>query len=179
MRNRKKAAEKNLDFAEYASKQAQEGGQEAEGCSDEWEYISPETLRDRRTYTKHGLTTVRKNLKSLSAVLDRRTVEAKFVKKWQADIIAELGGPEKISTAKKTLVQLASMDFLYLLLAQRQTLSLPSIFDQQTGGFLNIVMDQEQIAERLARKLSMLGLERKVDKPDLARMLKEASKDHL
>ena len=60
--------------------------------------------RKPRSYSKHGLVTLKQVIKGLgSRVIDRRTTLGKSLAKWRADLIEDLGGPDEISTQQSAL----------------------------------------------------------------------------
>ena len=56
------------------------------------------TVQGRRTYSKHGLTPLKRAVKGLgSRVIDMRTSLGKALAEWRADLVADLGGRDAVT----------------------------------------------------------------------------------
>ncbi len=126
-----------------------------------------------RSYTKHGLYTLKQAVKGLGGrVIDKRTTLGKALAKWRGDLIQDLGGKESISTQREALVDLAVKSKLILDSIDAWLLTQPSLVNARKRSLLPAVRERQQLADGLARYLGQLGLERKSkDLPDLAREL--------
>ena len=61
-----------------------------------------------RTYSTHGLTTLKRAVKGLGGrVIDMRTSLGKALAEWRADLVADLGGRDAVSTQQAAVIDLA------------------------------------------------------------------------
>lgn len=115
----------------------------------------------------HGLGTMRRALVELGsrAFLDGRTRIAKALAAWRSDLVADLGGPEALSTQRALLVDLVVKQKLLVdsidawLLARSE-----SLIDGEKA-LLPVVRERQALADGLARYLAALGLERREPEP--------------
>jgi hypothetical protein len=121
------------------------------------------TLPARRTYTKHGLTTLKKAVNGLGGrVIDMRTTLGKSLAQWRADLIADLGGRDAISTQQAAVVDLAVKTKLLLDSIDAWLLTQPgSLVDRRRRVLIPVVRERQQLADALARYMTTLGLERR------------------
>ena len=123
----------------------------------------------RRTYTRHGLNAlmVRVKLRGLKAI-DRRTLAARAVLDWRAELLADLGGEAEVSAAQLALMDVAVRTRLYLdhvdaVLMERTSLVV------RGRRLLPLVEQRQRLADSLARLLGQLGLERRAPPPQSLR----------
>ena len=113
----------------------------------------------------HGFYSRQRQLKRRgSHAIDRRTVEGKFLATWREAYEQDLGGPENISTARGTLLDLAEGDFLQVIEADAYIETAGSI-NKRRRSFHPIVGQRNAAAERLSRRLVQIGLDRVEAKP--------------
>src|SRR5215217_6446537 len=90
----------------------------------------------RRTYSKHGLTVLKRAVNGLgNRVIDKRTATGKALAKWRADLIADLGGDDDISTQKSALVDLAVRSKLLLDSIDTWLLTQPTLVNLRKQSF--------------------------------------------
>jgi len=125
-----------------------------------------------RTYSKHGLVTLKHAVKGLGGrVIDMRTTLGKSLAKWRADLIADLGGPDEISTQQSALVDLAVKSKLLLDSIDAWLLTQPTLVNVRKRSLIPVVLQRQTLADGLARYLSQLGLERQRKVETLGEML--------
>ena len=130
----------------------------------------PRRRRERRTYSKHGLVTLRKAVRNLGPrVIDRRTTLGKQLAAWRADLVRDLGGD--VSTQQATLIDLAVRSKLLLESIDAWLLVQPSLVNARKKALLPVVRERQALADGLARYLQQLGLERKAKPLDVAATL--------
>ena len=118
--------------------------------------------RHRRTYSKHGLTPLKRAVKGLgSRVIDMRTSLGKALAEWRGDLVADLGGREAISTQQSAVIDLAVKTKLLLDSIDAWLLTQPSLIDKRRRAVLPVVRERQQLADALARYMTALGLERR------------------
>ena len=115
-----------------------------------------------RTYSKHGLTTLKRAVNGLgNRVIDKRTATGKALAKWRADLIADLGGDDTISTQRVALIDLAVKSKLLLDSIDTWLLTQPTLVNVRKRSLIPIVLQRQTLADGLARYLTQLGLERR------------------
>ena len=123
---------------------------------------------------KHGLTTLKHAVKQLgSRAIDRRTTVGRELAKWRADVIADLGGQDTISTQQSALVDLAVKSKLLLDSVDAWLLVQPSLINVRKRSLLPVVIQRQALADALARYLSTLGLKRVIKTKSLDEILSE------
>lgn len=135
--------------------------------------IAPEPTRpfgkpptkSKRPYTKHGLVKLKRTVKVLGGrVIDMRTTLGKELAHWRGELIADLGGPETVSTQQQAVVELAVRTKLMLDSIDAWLLTQPSLVNATRRVVLPVVLQRQQLADGLARYLTQLGLERRAKK---------------
>ena len=115
-----------------------------------------------RTYSKHGLTTLKRAVNGLgNRAIDKRTATGKALARWRADLIADLGGADDISTQKSALVDLAVRSKLLLDSIDTWLLTQSTLVNVRKRSLIPVVLQRQTLADGLARYLSQLGLERR------------------
>jgi hypothetical protein len=95
------------------------------------------------------------------AVLDRRTSAARALLDWRRDLLADVGGEEFASTQQQVLVELAARTKVYVDHLDGILLALPTLVNRRRKA-LPLLEQRGREADRLARLLGQLGLERRV-----------------
>ena len=112
-----------------------------------------------RTYSKHGLVTLKHAVKGLGGrVIDRRTTLGKSLTKWRADLVADLGGIDNISTQRSALIDLAVKSKLLLDSIDAWLLTQPTLINARKRTLIPVVLQRQTLADGLARYLSRTGL---------------------
>ena len=106
--------------------------------------------------------------------LDGRSKVALAIRRWKADVTADLGGD--LTRAQETLLELAAQNWLIVASLDDWIARQPSLVTKKRR-VLDVVLQRQQLAEGLARNLDRLGLDRKA-KPvaDLTAYLAERTK---
>jgi hypothetical protein len=125
----------------------------------------PYHLRDRRRsrrYQKHGLITLQNAVRQLGdRAIDPRTPVGRALAAWRSDLIADLGGPESVSTQQIAVVDLAVRTKLILDSVDAWLLAQPTLVHHKTRTLLPVVLQRQTIANALAHYMTQLGLERR------------------
>jgi hypothetical protein len=121
----------------------------------------------------HGLSILKRAVNGLgNRVIDKRTATGKALAKWRKDLERDLGGD--VSTQQGAIVDLAVKSKLLLDSIDVWLLTQPSLINKRKKTLLPVVLQRQQLADGLARYLSMLGLERKVKTKTLDEILDES-----
>lgn len=125
----------------------------------------PPTPKGNRYHEQHGFHALKKAWSKLgNRMLDGRSTAAVALRKWRAEIIEDLGGPDNMSAQKETIVDLACRNRLILHSVDTW------IFEQETlihkskkrlACLLPVVIQRQALADSLAKYMGMLGLERR------------------
>lgn len=135
----------------------------------------PKAQRPRR-YQKHGLLRLKQAVKDIGGrVIDRRTVLGRTLETFKADLIADLGGADVLSTQARSLVELAVRTKLMLDSIDAWLLSQPSLIDKRKRSLLPVVKERASLASSFRDLMRDLGLERRA-RPiaSLAEIMKSA-----
>jgi hypothetical protein len=108
---------------------------------------------------RHGLTRLKAAVRALGdRVIDRRTTLGKALAEWRDELIQDLGGPESVSTQARAIVELAVRTKLLLDSVDVWLLTQPSLINKRARALLPVVRERQQLADSLARYLTLLGL---------------------
>ncbi len=122
----------------------------------------PRDRRRTRPYRKHGLDRLKTAVRLLGArTLDRRTAVGRALAEWRANLVADLGGPDTISTQQAAVIDLALKTKLLLDSIDGWLLRQPSLIDKRRRAVLPVVRERQQLADGLARYMAQLGLQRR------------------
>jgi hypothetical protein len=106
--------------------------------------------------------------------VDRRTRIGKALDAWRADLIADLGGLENISTQERALIEEAVLTKLILSSMNVWLLAQPSLVSGRNRGVLPAVLHRNQLVATLKTLLDSLGLKRRTrELPSLAVIARE------
>ena len=123
----------------------------------------------RRAYLKHGLHGAQRALskRGISA-LDGRSVEARALKLWKAQVAADLG--DDLSAQQRTILDVAAVDMALLSVADAWLReNAEKIVNRRRRALVALVEQRLKVASHLAGLLKDLGLERRAkDVPRLA-----------
>jgi hypothetical protein len=98
------------------------------------------------------------------AVLDRRTLAARHLLDWRAELLDDLGGEAATSAAQRALVEVATRTKLYLDHVDAVLMAQDSLIVKRTRRrhhLMPLVEQRQRIADSLVRTLTQLGLERR------------------
>ncbi|MEE9159100.1 MAG: hypothetical protein V3U60_12015 [Gammaproteobacteria bacterium] len=119
-------------------------------------------MTERRAYSRHGLSALKARVRVRGfQAIDRRTAAARALLAWRAELIADLGGEEAISTQQRTLVELATRTKLYVDSLDAWIMEHGNLMNARKRAVLPVVKDRMQLADALARYLAALGLQRR------------------
>jgi hypothetical protein len=93
---------------------------------------------------------------------------------WRAELTADLGGEDAISTQQRTVVELAATTKLYVDSLDAWIMEHGNLMNARKRAVLPVVKDRMQLADALVRYLTALGLQRRTKQvPDLGSYLAE------
>ena len=123
---------------------------------------SRKKVQPTRPGRQHGLKTLKRAVRELGArTLDRRTKVGRALGTWRAQLVADLGGEEALSTQQHAIIDLAVRTKLFLDSIDAWLLVQPSLVNKRKRALLPVVRERTQLADALARYLATLGLERR------------------
>jgi hypothetical protein len=93
--------------------------------------------------------------------VDRRTRVGKALDQWRADLIADLGGLENISTQERAIIDEAVLTKLILSSINVWMLKQRSLVSDRNRGALPVVMHRNTLVTTLKALLESLGLARR------------------
>ncbi len=119
-----------------------------------------------RNHQRHGLYAVRDAVRALEAEqrdhwLDALGDTGQALRDWRDAILADLCGPEAVSSQERAIVELATKTYLMLESIDRFLLEQPSLVNKSRRQLFPVVLQRQQIADSLARYMTMLGLQRR------------------
>ena len=123
--------------------------------------MTSSTLSEKTS--RHRLQTLKRVAKELgSRAIDRRTGLGKALTRWRQELIADLGGPDAVSTQQRALVDLAVTTKLLIDTIDRWILTQSTLINARKRALLPVVLQRQQLADSLARYMNLLGLERRM-----------------
>jgi len=118
--------------------------------------------KPKRTYSKHGLNTLKKAIRVLGGrSIDRRTALGRALEEWRHTLLVDLGGIEQTSTQQRQLVDLAVKTKLILDSIDAWLVVQPSLVNKKKRSLLPVVLQRQQISSNLAQLMTQIGLERR------------------
>jgi hypothetical protein len=120
----------------------------------------------KRTYTKHGLSSLQNALKAVSGTEREHWLQSlgdvgHELQLWQDAITADLGGETSISAMEQAIIEMATKTYLLLSSIDRFLLEQPSLVNKCKRQLFPVVLQRQQLADALARYMSQLGLKRR------------------
>ena len=109
-------------------------------------------------------------------VIDARTRVGKALMAWRGELVADLGGPDALSTQQLAIVDIAVRTKLLLDSTDAWLFRQPNIIDKRRRQLYPIVQQRTALADALARYLGTLGLARVAKEPRLADYLKRGER---
>jgi hypothetical protein len=121
----------------------------------------------------HGIKALKRAVSTLgSRTIDKRTQVGKALAAWRAELIADLGGIENVSTQELALVDEAVKTKLILDSVDAWVLAQASLIDKRKRTVLPVVRDRNSLVSTLRQLLNDLGLRRRaIEAPDLGAYL--------
>ena len=127
-------------------------------------------IQERRTTP--GLWAMKRKLMLLgSRALDRRFATGKALAAWRVDLVEDLGGELAISTQQRAIIDLIVKQKLLLDSIDAWILSQEKLVTHKAQRLIPVVRERQQLADALARYLSMLGLARRTKQQSLSEIL--------
>lgn len=80
---------------------------------------------------------------------------------WRANLAANLGGEEAVSSQERAVVELAVKTYLLLESVDRWLLQQPSLVNKSRRQLFPVVLQRQQLADALARYMTQLGFKRR------------------
>jgi hypothetical protein len=137
--------------------------------------VKPNLAREERLSPRqsHGLKVLKRAVSTLgSRTIDRRTRAGKALAAWRAELAADLGGADQLSTQQRALVDEAVKLKLLLDSIDAWLFAQPSLVDRRKRSLIPIVRERVTLVGQLQSLLRDLGLGRKArDVPDLSTYL--------
>jgi hypothetical protein len=131
--------------------------------------------RGSRNAQRHGLASMKNALvRSKQVRLDMRFRTGKALVRWRLELVQDLGGEDNISTQQAALIELCVRSKLMVDTIDSWILSQDSLVNKSKRAVIPVVVQRQQLADGLARYLSMLGLERKLKTKTLDEILDES-----
>jgi hypothetical protein len=110
----------------------------------------------------HGVSTLKQAVSTLgSRTIDRRTAVGKALAAWRAELLADLGGIDSVTTQELALIEEAVKTKLILDSIDAWLLSQPSLINKRTRSVLPVVRDRQALVATLRALLGDLGLGRR------------------
>ncbi len=126
--------------------------------------IPRKSPKNRRVYQKHGLYALKGAIKEANGHgdwLESLGDVGVTLKAWKADLVADLGGEEAVSTQERAVVDMAVRTHLMLESVDRWLLQQPSLVNKSRRQLFPVVLQRQQLADALARYMKDLGLQRR------------------
>ena len=120
--------------------------------------------KNRRVYQKHGLYALKSAIKGANGRgdwLESLGNVGVTLKAWKADLVADLGGEDAVTTQERAVVDMAVRTHLMLESVDRWLLEQPSLVNKSRRQLFPVVLQRQQLADALARYMAQLGLKRK------------------
>jgi len=102
----------------------------------------------------------RVRVRGLQAI-DKRTAAARALLAWRDELLAALGGDDRVSPQERTLVDLAVRTRLYVESIDAWIMQQPSLVLSRKRSVLPVLKERQALADSLARLLGQLGLQRR------------------
>ncbi len=120
--------------------------------------------KNRRVYQRHGLYALRGAIKGANGQGDWLKSLGDVgvtLKAWKADLVADLGGEDAVSTQERAVVDMAVRTHLMVESVDRWLLQQPSLVNKSRRQLFPVVLQRQQLADSLARYMTTLGLVRR------------------
>lgn len=116
-----------------------------------------------RSYSRHGLNALMGRVKVAGfKAIDGRSVAGRALMAWRSDLMADLGGPEAVSTQEAGLIDAATTTKLLLDHADSWLLGGPGrLINARRRSLYPILLQRQSLADALLRHLTALGLKRR------------------
>jgi len=142
--------------------------------------VVPPAPKGNRYAEKHGLHTLKRAVLVLGKrAIDGRSAVAKALNRWRLELVADLGGADNVSTQKHAIIDLAVKDKFLLDSVDAVLLTMKTLITgpKKAPALIPLVIQRGQLADSLARRLNMLGLERRRKVKSLGELLTDPADD--
>jgi hypothetical protein len=115
-----------------------------------------------RKQLRHGLYALQRVVKDAGERwYDTLGETGQALREWRDGILADLGGPDAVSAQERAIVELATKTYLMVESIDRFLLEQPSLVNKSRRQLFPVVLQRQQLADSLARYMTMLGLKRR------------------
>lgn len=115
-----------------------------------------------RPNQRHGATTLKRAIRELGdRAIDGRTSLGRALEEWKAGIVADMGGSASVSRQQEAIIDMAAKTKLLLDSIDGYLFKQATIVNKRKRAVFPVVRERIQLADALARYLTVLGLERR------------------
>jgi hypothetical protein len=93
--------------------------------------------------------------------VDKRGAPARLLVEWRRDLVADLGGEAAVTAQQRALVEVITRTKLYVDHLDAYLMQQRSLINKTKKTVLPVLLQRQQLADSLAKHLSLLGLERR------------------
>lgn len=130
-----------------------------------------------REYQRHGLYGAKRILQEYGLrAIDGRSTAGREIARWISDVVADLGGEDQVSTARRTIIERAAIKRLLIagVEAYLAEMGPKALINRRNRHVYRIVTDYAKLTESLGKDLERIGLEkRKAPAQDLTAYIEE------
>jgi hypothetical protein len=141
---------------------------------------SPPVRRRTDEVERRRLRLLKRAVKRLGnrTLLDRRTGVGRALSEWRESLVADLGGPDAVSTQQAAIIDLAVRTKLLVDSVDAYVLGMPSAVNKRSRCLYPVVKERQALVSQLQSLLRDLGLERRAKPvPDLTAYLASRKED--
>ncbi len=135
---------------------------------------APLPQKSRRPNLRSGVYTLKKAVKVLGSRMlpSARTPLGRSLREWRESLIADLGGPDSVTTQQLAMVDMAVRTKLLVDSMDAYVLGMPSAVNKRSRCLYPVVKERQALVAQLQSLLRDLGLERRAKPaPDLTAYL--------
>ena len=116
----------------------------------------------RRRPQRHGLHALQRVVRDAGEKwLEALGDTGAALREWRDAIVADLGGPDAVTAQERAVVELATKTYLMVESIDRFLLEQRSLVNKSRRQLFPVVLQRQQLADSLARYMTMLGLKRR------------------
>jgi len=121
----------------------------------------------RRPYQKSGVYTLKRAVQTLGsrAMPPSRTALGRVLREWRESLVADLGGPDGVTTQQLALVDMAVRSKLLVDSVDAYVLAMESPVNKRRRCLYPVVKERQALVSQLQSLLRDLGLERRAKAP--------------
>lgn len=123
----------------------------------------------KRAYQKHGLRALEGALAKVDEVnwLEDVGPAGHALRAWRDDLIDDLGGPDRVGTAQRSIIETCCGTYLMLKHVDAWILKTGTLVNKRSRRLHPVIVQRMRLADSLAKHLSLLGLEKREVPNDL------------